>query len=155
MTANKSLKITLLGVKQSREGNRFIFTGETEDCSECRLRGACLKLDENRIYEVASVKDTVHPCGVFEEGVRTVEIFEPSYLITTGAKFAVEGATVTFSPRDCNLMDCSHFSHHCCPSYINEGEKLRINAISDEAVDCQQGYQLKLIVVDRNNSNGE
>lgn len=155
MTAEKPLKITLLGVKQSKPGNKFIFIGETEDCSECRLRGACLKLEKNRVYEVASVKDTIHPCDVFAQGVQTVEIFEPSYLITTGAKLAVEGATVTFNHRDCDLIDCPHYYHHCRPTYLKEGEKLRIIDISDESIDCKQGYQLKLIIVDRNNSHDE
>lgn len=152
MTVDKPLKITLLGVKQSKPGNKFIFIGETEDCSECRLRGACLKLEKNRVYEVASVKDTVHPCDVFAQGVQTVEIFETSYVVTTGAKLAVEGATVTFNLRDCDLIDCPHFYHHCRPTYLKEGEKLRIIDISDEFIDCKQGYQLKLITVDRNNN---
>ncbi|MFX0125875.1 MAG: UPF0179 family protein [Candidatus Hodarchaeota archaeon] len=150
MTADKPLKITLLGVKQSKPGNKFIFVGETEYCSECRLRGVCLKLEENRVYEVASVKDTIHSCDVFLQGVQTVEIFESSYVVTTGAKLAVEGATVTFNRRECDLIDCPHHYHHCCPTYLNEGDKLRINDISKESVKCKQGYKLKLITVDRN-----
>lgn len=150
MTVEKPLKITLLGVKQSKPGNKFIFIGETERCSECRLRGACLKLEKNRVYEVANVKDTVHACDVFAQGVQTVEIFEPSYLVTTGAKLAVEGATVTFKHRDCDLIDCPHHFHHCCPTYLQDGEKLTIIKISDEPVKCEQGYKLKLITVDRN-----
>ena len=58
MTSIKPKKITLLGVKQSKSGNKFIFIGETEDCSDCRLRGACLKLEEGRVYEVVEVKAT-------------------------------------------------------------------------------------------------
>ncbi len=153
MTAEKPLKITLLGVKQSKPGNKFIFVGETENCSECRLRGVCLKLEENRVYEVANVKDTIHPCDVFVQGVQTVEIFEPSYVVTTGAKLAVEGATITFLHRDCDLIDCPHYYHHCCPTYLSDGEKLRIKDISNESVECKQGYQLKLITVDRNNEH--
>ncbi|MHA2202372.1 MAG: UPF0179 family protein [Candidatus Hodarchaeales archaeon] len=153
MTAEKPLKITLLGVKQSKPGNKFIFVGETENCSECRLRGVCLKLEENRVYEVANVKDTIHPCDVFVQGVQTVEIFEPSYVVTTGAKLAVEGATITFLHRDCDLIGCPHYYHHCCPTYLSEGEKLRIKDISNESVECKQGYQLKLITVDRNSEH--
>ena len=155
MTVDKPLKITLLGVKQSKPGNKFIFFGETNECSECRLRGACLKLERNRVYEVASVKDTVHPCGVFEQGVQTVEIFESSYEITTGAKLAVEGATVTFNHRDCNLIDCPHFHHHCRPNYLKDSEKLHIIGISDKTIDCKQGYHLKLITVDRKSNHDE
>jgi uncharacterized protein (UPF0179 family) len=152
VTAEKPLKITLLGVKQSKPGNKFIFMGETESCSECRLRGACLKLEKNRVYEVANVKDTIHTCEVFAQGVQTVEIFEPSYVITTGAKLAMEGATTTFNYRDCDLIDCPHYYHHCRPTYLKEGEKLRIKEILDVSIDCEQGFQLKLISVDRNSS---
>lgn len=155
LTVDKPLKITLLGVKQSKPGKKFIFVGETENCSDCRLRGACLKLDKNRVYEVAEVKDTVHVCSVFDEGVRTVEIFESAYQVTTGAKFAVEGATIAFAPRDCDLIDCPFYQNHCCPSYLSEGEKLRIIDISDISINCQQGYQLKLITADRINNNKE
>ncbi|MFX0013477.1 MAG: UPF0179 family protein [Promethearchaeota archaeon] len=155
MTADKPLKITLLGVKQSKPGNKFIFVGETDICSDCRLRGACLKLEKNRVYEVASVKDTIHPCDVFAQGVQTVEIFEPSYTVSTGVKLAVEGAMVTFKRRDCDLIDCPHFYHHCRPIYLKEGEKLKILDVSDESVDCTQGYHLKIIIVDRNNNHNE
>ena len=148
-SVDKPIKITLLGVMQSKPGSRFIFLGETDNCSECRLRGACLKLEEGRIFEVASVKDTVHSCAVFEEGVQTVEIFEPSYLVTTGAKLAVKGATFTFAPRDCNIIECSHYEHQCCPSYLSEGEKLQIVSISKDKIKCAQGYQLKLVTADR------
>jgi uncharacterized protein (UPF0179 family) len=155
MASDKPLEITLLGVKLSKPGNKFVFIGETENCSDCRLRGACLKLEENRVYEVSSVKDTVHTCKVFEEGVRTVEIFESSYQVTTGAKLAVEGATISFSLRDCDLIDCPYFSNHCCPSYLNEGEKFKVIDVSSEKIECKQGYQLKLVTADRidNNNN--
>lgn len=153
MTSNKPLKVTLLGVKQSKPGNKFIFNGEVNECKDCRLRGACLKLEHDRMYEVLKVRETVHSCNVFEGGVCTVEIFEPSYLVTTGAKLAVEGANITFTQRDCNIIECPHYSHHCCPTYLNDGEKLKIIKISDESIDCKQEYQLKLITVDRINSN--
>ena len=153
MTESKPLKVTLLGVKQSIKGNRFLFLGETEECPACRLQGACLKLEKNRVYEVASVRDTIHSCAVFEEGVRTVEIFEPSYTVSTGAKLAVESATITFTPRECDLMDCPHFNNHCCPSYLKEGEKLRIIQVYDSSVECKHGYKLKLVEADRTNSN--
>jgi uncharacterized protein (UPF0179 family) len=152
MTVEKPLKITLLGVKQSKAGKKFIFIGETENCSDCRLRGACLKLEKNRVYEVAEVKDTVHVCSVFDEGVRTVEIFEASYQVTTGAKLAVEGATIAFTPRECDIFDCPHYQRHCCPIFLNNGDKLRITEISDIKINCQQGYKLKLISADRTNN---
>jgi uncharacterized protein (UPF0179 family) len=154
LTENKTFKITLLGVRQSKPGNKFIFMGETDACSECRLRGACLKLEKNRVYEVVNVRDTVHVCNVFEEGVKTVEICEPTYEITTGAKLAVEGATITFSPRECDLIECPFFYNNCCPSYLEEGEKLRITSISNKSVKCKRKYKLKLIHAERMN-NGE
>ena len=153
MTSDKPLKVTLLGLKQSKPGNKFIFKGEVSECKDCRLRGACLKLDENRLYEVDSVRDTVHACNVFEEGVCSVEIFEPSYSVTTGAKLAVEGANITFTPRDCDIIECPYYSHHCRPGFLKEGEKLKILDISDKSIECKQGYQLKLIIADRVNSN--
>ena len=149
MTTDKPLKITLLGVRQSKIGDKFIFLGETERCSECRLRGACLKLESGKVYEIASVKDTIHVCSVFDEGVKTVEIFESSYEFSTGAKLAMEGATVSFTPRDCDIIDCPHYYHHCKPSYLKEGEKLRVLDISDEPLTCQHGYQLKLVTADK------
>ena len=96
MTEKKPFDITLLGVKQSKLGNKFLYLGETSECGECRLRGACLKLEKNRIYEVSSVRDTIHPCNIFEEGVKTVEIFEPCYMVTTGAKIPVEEQLLLF-----------------------------------------------------------
>lgn len=155
MTSEKPLKITLLGVKQSKVGNKFIFLGETEGCSECRLRGACLKLEKGRVYEVANVKDTIHVCNVFEEGVKTVEILDPSYQVSTGAKLAVEGATVTYTPRECDFVDCQHHYYHCRPSFLNDGEKLRIIDISNQQLECKHGYKLKLIIADRLNQSND
>ncbi|MHA1940978.1 MAG: UPF0179 family protein [Candidatus Hodarchaeales archaeon] len=149
MTSEKPLKITLLGVKQSKVGNKFLFLGETEGCSDCRLQGACLKLEKGRVYEVANVKDTIHVCNVFEEGVKTVEILDPPYQVSTGAKLAVEGATTTYTPRDCDIVDCQHYYYHCRPSFLKEGEKLRIIDISNQPLECKHGYKLKLISADR------
>ena len=149
MTSERPIKITLLGVKQSKPGNKFIFVGETEGCSDCRLRGACLKLKEGRVYEVVGVKDTIHACNVFEEGVKTVEISDPSYQVSTGAKLAVEGATITFIPRECDIMECPHYYYHCKPSFLPDGEKMRIIDISSETMECPHGYKLKLIAAER------
>ena len=109
MTSDKEKKITLLGVKLSKPGNKFIFLGECAACEDCRLRGACLKLEKDRIYEVTEVHDTIHECPVFEDGVKTVEIIEPTFEVTTGATLAIEGATVTVPERDCDLIECTYF----------------------------------------------
>ena len=153
MTSDKPLKITLLGVKQSKPGNKFIFVGETEGCTDCRLRGACLKLEKGRVYEVIHVKDTIHVCKVFEEGVKTVEISDPSYQISTGAKLAVEGATISYNPRECDILDCPHHYYHCRPSFLSEGEKMRILDFSKDTLECAHGYKLKLITVDRTDNS--
>ncbi len=149
MASDKPLKITLLGVKQSKPGNKFIFVGETEGCSDCRLRGACLKLEKGRVYEVQNVKETIHVCNVFDGGVKTVEIFDPSYQVSTGAKLAIEGATITFTPRECDIIECPNYYYHCRPSFLPEGEKLRILEITKDTMECPHGYQLKLITADR------
>ena len=133
---------------------RFISFEKLQKCERfVDIKLFCLKLEKNRVYEVASVRETIHSCAVFEEGVRTVEIFEPTYTVTTGAKLAIEGATMTFTPRECDLMDCSHFNNHCCPNYLKEGEKLRIIRVYNSQVKCEQGYKLKLVETDRTNSN--
>ena len=155
MTEKKLPEITLLGVKQSKIGNKFLYLGETSECSDCRLRGACLKLEKNRVYEVSGIRETIHPCNIFEEGVKTVEIFEPSYLVTTGAKLAVEGAIITFTPRKCDLLSCPYYRHNCCPEYLQDGEKLKIINILDKPIECNQGYRLIMVSVTRINNKKE
>ena len=81
--------------------------------------------------------------------LKTVETFESSYEFSTGAKLAMEGATVSFTPRDCDIMNCPHYYHHCRPSFLKEGEKLRVIDISNEQLTCQHGYQLKLVTADK------
>ena len=85
--------------------------------------------------------------------MKTVEIVEPEFKVSTGAQLAVEGATVTFTPRECDILECPSHYYHCRPSFIPEGEKLRILHIADEPMECPHGYKLKLITTERIEKN--
>jgi len=51
--------ITLVGEKQAREGQMFVFVGPLTECRDCKLKTVCFNLEEGRTYVIKSVR-TVH-----------------------------------------------------------------------------------------------
>jgi len=144
--------ITLIGELLAQQGNQFVFLGETTNCSDCRLRGACLRLEINHLYEIHNVRDAVHPCkGVFAGKVRTVDVYEPLFDVALMDKIIIEGATVTFKKIQCTSIQCTNWNRTCNPFWLSEGEKLKVEAVSSEKIKCKDGNELQIATVKRLN----
>ncbi len=149
MSANDDAeKITLLGTHLAREGMRFVFLGETELCKDCRFRGACLKLEQGRLYEVKIVKKIKHQCPVHEDGVVTVHVVEPEIVTSFPSRIAVKGATQRYERKNCELIDCSNYATICNPEYLFPEDKLYILDVLGK-MECPAGYDLKSVKATR------
>ncbi len=143
-TSDEAEKITLLGTHLAREGMQFVFMGETSLCRECRLRGACLKLERGRLYEVKVVKKIKHSCPVHEDGVVTVHVIEPEIITTFPSRIAVKGATQRYERKSCGMIDCINYVTICNPEYLQPEDKLYIVEVQGK-MECPAGYDLKIV----------
>ncbi len=143
-SSEETEKITLLGTYLAREGMRFVYLGETELCKDCRLRGACLKLEEGRLYEVKVVKKIKHSCPVHEDGVVTVHVVEPEIVTSFPSRIAVKGATQRYEQKLCEKIDCANYNTICNPEYLFPEDRLHITEVIGK-IECPVGYNLKSV----------
>ncbi len=148
MSSANDVYITLLGKRLSKKGLRFIFEGEAPLCESCRLRGACLKLEKGRLYEVVGIRSVTHECAVFADGVVTVLVTEPAVTIAMQSKVAFEGATQLFEPIKCRNYDCENFGVYCNPPFFYKNDKLKILSVGKKH-ECPLQYELKQVTVRR------
>lgn len=137
--------VTLVGEKQARVGNIFVFFGAIEECRECRLRNVCFNLESGRRYKVVAVRDTKHDCMMHENGVRAVEVEKTPLNAAVDAKIAAEGATVSISGA-CSNIGCD-FYVLCRPKYIKPEHKLKIIEVRAE-IKCPEGFNLKEVLLE-------
>lgn len=132
--------ITLIGENQARIGNRFYFMGPQTSCRECKLKGVCFNLEQGRMYEITSIRDTKHECEVHDGGVRVVEVMKKPVLACISKKSAMEGSVITYEESDCGRMGCDHWQH-CHPIGIKTGDKVTVSDIVGKT-DCQVNNNL-------------
>ena len=139
-------RITLMGSELSKSGSEFIYYGKVDICEDCRFNKVCHDgLIPNKRYKIVGVRSTNHPCKLFKNGVKVVEIV-PSEEMVIGieSKKALEGMTITHSDIRCNNIFCENYNL-CHPEGI--GKKYQILEIKDEKINCLEGHSIKLVVV--------
>ncbi len=135
MRKNPNHKITIVGRKQAREGFTFIHRGEVEECAECRFRRVCIaNLEENRVYEVADLRERQIPCPIHENGAQVVEVRESAVKMAIPMKQGFEGAVFTFQPRECEDHNCDHYDV-CHPMGLEPGDRCKIDEIAGR-IEC-------------------
>jgi uncharacterized protein (UPF0179 family) len=132
--------VTLIGEKLAKEGNVVIFFGVTMGCKDCRLKSACLNLDEGSRYVIRNVRENRHECKVHEGDVRVVEIEKVPITTAVSRKNVVEGAVVTFDPIDCRSPGCSHY-RKCRPAGLKKGTKGKVVKLGGDLT-CPKGHNL-------------
>ncbi|MFQ6128484.1 MAG: UPF0179 family protein [Thermoplasmata archaeon] len=135
--------VTLIGEKQVKEGNEFVYSGPLSECKDCRLKGVCFNLEEGKKYRISSVRRLHHNCRVHEEGVRVVEVEEVPVDVTVNVKSAFEGSTITLEFPDCKEIGCEHY-RLCHPLGLKNGQKATIIEV-EEKVDCPLKHPLKKV----------
>jgi uncharacterized protein (UPF0179 family) len=140
--------ITLVGVKQAREGFKFIHQGASELCEGCQYRRVCIdNLVIGRLYSVVKTRTQVFPCRLHDEGVQVVEVVEAETEASIDQKYAFEGATIEFCPQDCELVNCMNYER-CVPYGLKKGDRCQIIKLVG-AVTCPVSRQLVVVVLRR------
>jgi len=117
--------ITLIGKHQARKGHRFIYLGPVPECKECQLKNICFNLEKGRRYEVVNVREKEHPCSLFEDGVRVVEVNQVPFRAGIPKGMVIEGSVISFHPQECGSRDCEHWSL-AHPPGLEEGTKIKV-----------------------------
>jgi uncharacterized protein (UPF0179 family) len=138
--------ITLVGERQVKEGNEFIYLGSLTECKECKLKGVCFNLDEGRRYKIRSIRGVSHDCKIFDEGVRVVEVAQAPLTIASHAPGAIVGSTITYSFPYCNHVACTSYKL-CHPLALRSGGKAKILEVGKD-LDCTMGLRLKEITIE-------
>ena len=140
--------ITLVGIRQAREGYAFIHRGASARCRGCERYRVCIgNLEVGRVYKVVGLRERVFPCELHEVGVRVVEVVEADVSATIPAKLAIEGAVITFQPQECDVRTCR--SHEfCVPHGLVGGDRCTILEVG-ESVSCFKGLSLVRVVLRR------
>ncbi len=139
--------LTLVGVKQAKKGAKFVHIGHAELCEDCELYKVCIgNLEPKRIYEIIDVRNIEHPCKIHEDGVRVVEVEYSNIQAALEAKQAITGATITYSPIECDFYDCPYIDI-CKPSGLFEGDKCIIEEISEKIDECRGVKALRVVTL--------
>lgn len=137
--------VTLVGERQVKEGNEFIYMGPLTACKECKLKAVCFNLEAGRKYRIKGVRGVRHECSIYDGGVRVVEVEPTPLSIATNGKSAIEGSTITYDFPKCDEFLCETY-RLCHPIALKSGGKARILKVGRD-LDCVRGYELKEVVI--------
>lgn len=139
--------LTLVGVKQAKIGTKFVHNGHAEICESCELYRVCIgNLEPKRVYEIIDIRNIQHPCKIHEEGVRVVEVTYSSIKVSLEAKQAIPGATITYSPIECDSFDCSLIDF-CRPGSLFEGDRCIVENLLEKVEGCKKGKKLRMVTL--------
>jgi hypothetical protein len=140
--------ITLVGVRQAKEGFVFIHQGPSSGCEGCECYQVCIKnLEAGRVYRVIRLREKVFPCRLHEVGVRVVEVVESDISAALPSKLAIEGAVITFRKAECDVQACEH-RELCVPHGLVNGDHCTVLK-TEENVACPRGLSLVRAVLRR------
>ncbi|MEM0449168.1 MAG: UPF0179 family protein [Methanomassiliicoccales archaeon] len=140
------VNITLIGVRQAKEGVTFIYKGFVPECRDCKLKAVCFNLDPGGIYRVKAVRDVRHDCKIHDDAVQVVEVEKLSASVAIAQKFALEGSTITYDEVKCKNLGCVNF-RLCHPQAIERGGKYKIKEVKGE-LECPEGNKVIEVVVE-------
>jgi uncharacterized protein (UPF0179 family) len=135
--------VTLIGERQVKEGNEFVYSGPLSECKDCRLKGVCFNLEEGKRYRISSVRRLHHNCRVHEDGVRVVEVEVVPVDAAVNIKTAVEGSTITLDFPECGEISCEHY-RLCHPLGLKHRQKAVIVEVKKK-VKCPRKRPLKRV----------
>jgi uncharacterized protein (UPF0179 family) len=139
-------KITIVGLKQAREGFSFVMAEPAEDCKNCELIGTCMNLEVGRVYTVVRTRNKVFPCRIHEEGVRVVEVEEPPIEAAIEQRAAFPLSVITVKPRMCKRR-CENLSL-CAPFGLSSDDRCQILEIRGR-IECPLNQRLVRAMVKR------
>ena len=142
------VNVTLIGKKQAKEGQRFIYMGPLSECRDCKVKTVCFNLDVGRVYKITKIRDMVHGCKIHEGGVRAVEYETDVFKMVIDSRSANEGAIITLSkPELCNNLACTSYILCQKPDGFKADESYKVVAV-DKDVRCEMGKDLKEVTLE-------
>ncbi len=138
--------ITLVGEKQAKEGNEFIYNGPLAECRDCKLKQVCFNLEPGKRYIITKVRDAPkHECRIHDGCARVVEVERSQVKIVVNSKNAIEGAMFSFEPKPCMNLGCE-FYITCNPQGVKKEDKFKVAKIIRD-IKCPDGDMLKEVLL--------
>ena len=137
--------VTLIGRLNASEGYEFVYSGPTPECKNCKIKNACMNLDEGQRYRVTGVRDVEHKCKLHDD-VLVVEVERRPFDLSVDVRNAEADTIVTREENACERIDCD--DHPIChPRFFVPG-KYRVLTVGD-ALECPKGFELKRVSVEK------
>jgi uncharacterized protein (UPF0179 family) len=138
--------VTLIGEKQAKKDNMFIYIGPLSECRDCKVKTVCFNLEEGRMYKIKDVRAMHHNCKVHEGGVRAVEYELMPIECAISSDAAMEKARITMKEQeDCINRGCENYSK-CFPIGLKTGSQYEITTVKGKLT-CSEGKELKEVVL--------
>ena len=148
MTEEKKGKITLVGLKQAKNGFSFMHEGPLKECEGCGVYSVCMtNLEPGRIYRVVDVRDKVFSCKIHEEGARVVEVTELDLEAAIESRLAFPDGVIPYQPQECKGISCVNY-RICAPQGLKKGDKYKILEVKGQ-VKCPLARSLVLATLRR------
>ncbi len=132
--------ITLLSERIAQPGQKFVYMGPMAECKDCKLKVACLSLEEGRRYRVVKLRPKKHHCKLTGETAVIVEIEEVPLKIAIDKNRAIEGAVISIPNRECRYLNCPN-RRLCFPLGVKPKMKHHIDAVAGK-INCKEGYNI-------------
>jgi uncharacterized protein (UPF0179 family) len=137
--------ITLVGSRLAKEGEDFMFLGESRECQKCKLKRTCLNLEPGRKYRVVKIRsDTVHECFIHDSGVIAVEVVASPIMAAIDSKKAIAGARISYEHPKCSSFDESLYDL-INPEGIKNGDKCTVARVLESIDEGLSGCSLKKV----------
>ncbi|MFQ6076111.1 MAG: UPF0179 family protein [Candidatus Bathyarchaeia archaeon] len=138
--------VTIVGLKQSKEGFVFLHEGPVKGCGGCERYNVCMKnLEPGRVYKIVGLREKTFPCRIHEEGARVVEVVESEIAAVIEARLAFQGGIITFQPQRCGEISCPNHGR-CVPTGLLGGDRCKVLKVGRQA-NCLLGQPLFLSVL--------
>lgn len=138
--------VTLIGEKQAKKGNEFIYRGPLSECRDCKVKTVCFNLEEGRRYKIKEIREMHHKCKVHEGGVRAVEYEILPFEYAINEENAVEKAKIVVDNQElCNNRGCENFKI-CFPDGIKTGLQYEIKN-TKSLLTCSEGRKIKQVIL--------
>lgn len=138
--------VTLVGERQAKVGQVFIFNGPLLECRECKYKQVCFNLEQGKRYKVTRIRDAKHGCKIHEGGVMAVEVEIVPFEAGVKSRIAIEGSIVPLDEKGCRRIGCDHY-RTCHPLGKKIGDKFKILKIFG-ILDCPEGLRITRVVLE-------
>ncbi len=146
--------MTFVGQSFARKGFCFYFEKNNPTCPPtCNLFATCqANLKPDTVYEVIEVLKRTLPCpkNLHDEDMVLVRVGEPRIEVAMDTRDVFEGATVEYTPVQCEKEECPYYEY-CSPNpyAIRPRTKVKVVEIIQKVKDCKKKKTLSIVQVEK------